>query len=210
MCMCLLVQRSLLRMSSLYLSSTWFQTAGEMMVRMPLPPVPPPHGSTIVPSAPSKNPFDDDDDIDDLSPRHPLHSPTNTRSSVGSARARHRPAAVGSASSPNASPTGPPPGPCQRCSDCCFKCTARCTRILLVGPNLLFLVSEILSILWVWSIESNRIDWLLYWLAPTLSLNRQHSLRCSGVICGGGGDKGNSCPPQRMGRTLVQAQSKSH
>jgi len=189
MCMCLLVQRSLLLMCS----SRWFQTAGKMMVRMPLPPVPPPHGSTIVPSAPSKNPFDDDDDIDDLSPRHPLHSPTNARSSVGSARARHRPAAVGSTSSPGASPTGPPPGPCQRCSDCCFKCTARCTRILLVGPNLLFLVSEILDSLRLIDRLNRSIDWFIDWREQ--SLNRQHSVRCSGNIYGEGGQR-EQLPPK--------------
>jgi len=115
----------------------------KMMVQLPLPPVPPPPRSTVVPSAPSKNPFDDDDDIDDLSPRHPLRSPTNARSGRA---LRHRTTPVGSGSSPDGSPTEPPSGPCQRCSDCCFKCTARCTRVLLVGPNLLFLVSELFSL----------------------------------------------------------------
>jgi len=106
-----------------------------MMIQMPLPP-PPPTSAFVVPSAPSKNPFDDDDDVDDMSPQHPLHA----RSSVGSGRARHRATPGGSASSPGTSAIDPPAGPCQRCSDCCFKCTARCTRVLLVGPNLLFLV----------------------------------------------------------------------
>lgn len=113
-----------------------------MMVQLPLPPVPAP--PPVVPSAPSKNPFDDDDDIDDLSPQHPLHS----RSSVGSghrAMQRHRSAPGGSSSSAGASPNEPPAGLCQRCSDCCFKGTARCTRVLLVGPNLLFLVSTLFS-----------------------------------------------------------------
>ena len=125
------------------LVSTWLRTTGKMMVQLPLPPVPPPPRSTVVPSAPSKNPFDDDDDIDDLSPQHPLHSPTNARSSLGPGRPRHRLAAGGSGSSPEGSPTEPSAGPCRRCSDCCFKCTARCTRVLLVGPNLLFLVSKL-------------------------------------------------------------------